>query len=110
MTLLCLQGGTLYDPRNGVAGDVRDLWIEDGRIVPPPVDSTRRADRTIDARGLVIMPGGVDMHCHIAGPKVNSARKMLPEDRRNGEVLPRRGRFRSGTIGSMPSTFGPSFG
>lgn len=109
MTLLCLQGGTLYDPRNGVAGDVRDLWIEDGRIVPPPVDSTRRADRTIDARGLVIMPGGVDMHCHIAGPKVNSARKMLPEDRRNGEVLPRRGRFRSGTIGSMPSTFATGY-
>ncbi|WLD10682.1 formylmethanofuran dehydrogenase subunit A [Planctellipticum variicoloris] len=109
MTLLCLQGGNLYDPRHGIDGEVRDLWIEDGRIVATPADAARRADRTIDARGLVVMPGGVDMHCHIAGPKVNSARKMLPEDRRNGEVFPRRGRFRSGTIGSMPSTFATGY-
>ncbi len=33
-------------------------------------------------RGLVVMPGGIDMHCHIAGPKVNVARKMRPEEKR----------------------------
>ena len=28
------------------------------------------------------MPGGIDMHCHIAGPKANMARKMRPEEKR----------------------------
>ena len=43
---------------------------------------TVRPDRTLDAAGLVVMPGGIDMHCHIAGPKVNVARKMRPEEKR----------------------------
>ncbi len=78
-TLLRIAGGMLYDPANGVDGEVRDLWIDGGRIVPPPNDPSVRAARTIDAAGLVVMPGGVDMHCHIAGPKVNAARRMRPE-------------------------------
>ena len=40
---------------------------------------TSRPTRVIDAAGLVVMPGGVDMHCHIAGSKVNTARMMCPE-------------------------------
>ena len=39
--------------------------------------------------GLVVMPGGVDMHCHIAGPKVNAARKMRPEQKRKAEKVVR---------------------
>ncbi len=53
---------------------------------------------------MVVMPGGVDMHCHIAGPKVNLARKMRPEDHRN-DVMPRTSITRSGTGGSVPSIF-----
>ena len=29
------------------------------------------------------MPGGVDIHCHIAGSKVNAARQLRPEDHRD---------------------------
>ena len=28
-----LKGGRIYDPANGVRGEVRDLWLRDGRIV-----------------------------------------------------------------------------
>jgi len=109
MTLLCIQGGTVYDPRNGIDGEVRDLWAEDGRIVEPPTDASRRPDRTLDATGLVVMPGGIDMHCHIAGPKVNTARKMMPDEKRVSEPV-RRTRFtRSGTTGSVPSTFATGY-
>ena len=38
--------------------------------------------RVVDAGGQYVMPGGIDMHCHIAGPKVNVARKMRPEEKR----------------------------
>ena len=82
-----IAGGTVYDPANGIDGEVRDLWIADGRIVAPPSDPAVRVSRTIDAAGLVVMPGGIDMHCHIAGPKVNAARRMLPDERRRSPAI-----------------------
>jgi len=103
MTLLKIAGGRVVDPANGVEDEVRDVWIEGGKVVAAPVDPEARPDRTIDARGLVVMPGGVDVHCHIAGSKVNAARMMRPEDKAG--VVPRGPGMRSGTLGSVPSTF-----
>src|SRR5262249_47958143 len=57
----------------------------------------------------VIMPGGVDMHAHIAGPKVNVARKLRPEDKRRSPVIRRTPITRSGTTGSTPSTFATGY-
>ena len=85
-SLFKIAGGTVYDPLHGVDGLVRDVWIRDGRIIAAPTDPSVRPDKTLDATGLVVMPGGIDMHCHIAGPKVNVARKM----RRRKSGLPRR--------------------
>jgi formylmethanofuran dehydrogenase subunit A len=107
--LVKISGGTVYDPANGVASEVRDLWIEGGKIVALPSDSAIRPAKTIDATGLVVMPGGIDMHCHIAGPKVNAARKLRPEDHRNAEPLSRTALTRSGTCGSVPSTFSTGY-
>ena len=45
------------------------------------------------------------MHAHIAGPKVNVARKLRPEDRRDSPTFPRTDLLRSGTRGSTPTTF-----
>jgi formylmethanofuran dehydrogenase subunit A len=104
MTLLKIAGGRLIDPANGVEDEVRDVWIGDGRVIEAPADPEVKADRTIDARGYVVMPAGVDVHCHIAGGKVNAARMLRPEDRRPAPVrstIP----VRSGTGGSVPSTF-----
>ncbi|MDG3006401.1 formylmethanofuran dehydrogenase subunit A [Paludisphaera mucosa] len=106
MSTLRIAGGRVIDPANGVNDVVGDLWIEDGRVTAPPADPGFRADRTIDARGYVVMPGGVDVHSHIAGSKVNAARIMRPEERRGEDRVMRRWRsFRSGTIGSVPSSF-----
>jgi formylmethanofuran dehydrogenase subunit A len=103
-----IAGGYVYDPLNGVDGQVQDIWVQAGRIVPAPAFGIR-ADRTLDAAGYVVMPGGVDMHCHIAGPKVNMGRKMRPEEKRQGEVIPRTLTTHSGTLGSVPSTFATGF-
>ena len=107
MTLLKIAGGRLVDPANGVEDEVRDVWIDGGTVVEAPVDPERKPDRTIDARGLVVMPGGVDVHCHIAGSKVNAARAMCPEDKTG--VVRRAGGRRSGTLGSVPSTFATGY-
>ena len=82
MTLLRIAGGRVIDPANGIDDEVRDVWISDGRVVAAPADPGVKADRTIDARGYVVMPAGVDVHCHIAGGKVNAARMLRPEDKR----------------------------
>jgi len=107
--LIKISGGVVYDPANGVDGEVRDLWIDGAKIIPAPTDPAVRPTREIDARGLVVMPGGVDMHCHIAGPKVNVARKMRPEEKRKAEVLHRTANTHSGTMGSVPSTFATGY-
>lgn len=73
---------------------------------PPPI---RRWFRILDAEGLCVMPGGVDMHCHIAGPKVNVARKMMPDNKRLAEKVVRTPFTRSGTMGSVPSTFATGY-
>jgi formylmethanofuran dehydrogenase subunit A len=71
-----LAGGTLHDPATGRDGVVADIWVEDGRIVAPPADAT--AFTRIDATGLVVLPGGVDLHSHVAGPKVAHGRRIAP--------------------------------
>lgn len=104
-----ISQGTVYDPANGVDGEVRDIWILDGRIVDAPTDAAVRPSRVIDAAGLVVMPGGIDMHCHIAGPKVNVARKMRPEEKRKAELIHSTKLTHSGTMGSVPSTFATGY-
>jgi formylmethanofuran dehydrogenase subunit A len=104
-----ISRGTVYDPANDIDGEVRDLWIAGGKIVAAPSDPAIRPTREIDAAGLVVMPGGVDMHCHIAGPKVNVARKMRPEEKRKTQVLHRTVNTHSGTLGSVPSTFATGY-
>jgi formylmethanofuran dehydrogenase subunit A len=99
-----IVNGRVYDPINGIDGEVRDVCIQDGKIVasvPPEA-------KQIDASGMVVMPGGVDIHCHIAGPKVNLARKLQPEDHRF-DVHPRTAVTRSGTGGTVPSTFATGY-
>lgn len=109
MTITCIKSGTVYDPQNAIDGEVRDVWMEDGRIIAAPTDPETRPDKTIDATGLVVMPGGVDMHCHIAGPKVNTARKMMPDEKRVAKPVKRTAFTRSGTGGSVPSTFATGY-
>jgi len=102
--MLRIINGRVYDPANNIDGEVRELCIEDGRIVATVPPEAKR----IDATGMVIMPGGVDIHCHIAGPKVNLARKLQPEDHRL-DVHPGTPFTRSGTGGIVPSTFATGY-
>ena len=107
--LVQISQGTVYDPANGIDGEVRDLWISAGRLVAAPTDPSIRPTRVIDGSGLVVMPGGIDMHCHSAGPKVNVARKMRPEEKRKAEQIHSTKLTHSGTMGSVPSTFATGY-
>jgi len=100
VTSIRITGGAVHDPANHVDGEIRDVCLKDGKVVDDVASDARR----IDARGMVVMPGGVDIHAHIAGPKVNAARKLTLDERR-GDPVDRTSLLRSGTGGLVPSTF-----
>ena len=79
---IVLKGAKVYDPVHGVSGAVADVAMKDGRIVA--LAPGEAADETVDCSGHVVMAGGIDMHSHIGGGKVNLARLLLPELQRSG--------------------------
>src|SRR5579871_6821781 len=83
--LTCIKDGHVIDPANGRDG-VGDVWMRDGRIVEAPAGAA--AHETFDASGKIIMAGGIDIHSHIAGWSVNTARLLLPEFRLGVPVRP----------------------
>jgi formylmethanofuran dehydrogenase subunit A len=101
-----LTGGCLYDPANGVDGEVRDLYIRDGHILDgPPAESP---DRTYDLTGKLVMAGAIDLHTHIGGGKVNIARAMLPELQGRDDATSRSGgRYSFGP--ATPSTLATGY-
>ncbi len=100
--MLGIVNGRVYDPRNGIDGEVRDIWIADGRIVSAE-EVNRAQAQIIEATGMVVMPGGVDIHSHIVGAKVNAGRKFRPEDHRD-HVRTRTTFSRSGAGYTVPTT------
>ncbi|WP_237154622.1 formylmethanofuran dehydrogenase subunit A [Oryzibacter oryziterrae] len=72
-----LKGGTVVDPVSGETR-VRDVFIEDGRIISSPA-AGEAIDQVHDCRGKIIMAGAVDVHSHIAGGNVTMSRLLLPE-------------------------------
>jgi formylmethanofuran dehydrogenase subunit A len=73
-----ISGGHIIDPANGHDG-IGDIWMRDGRIVEAPLGAVAHA--RYDAAGKIVMAGAIDIHSHIAGWSVNTARLMLPEFR-----------------------------
>jgi formylmethanofuran dehydrogenase subunit A len=102
--MLRIKGGKVYDPANGIDGVVKDICIDSGKIVAD-VD----AGRTIDATGMIVFPGGVDVHTHVAGASINFARAMTPENQRRAVAFIRSQVHRSGVGGVTPSTFATGY-
>ena len=102
--MLRIKGGKVYDPANNINGEVRDVCISDGRIVAD-VDG----GRTIDATGMIVFPGGVDVHTHVAGAAINFARAMTPEDHRKAHPFLHTPLRRAGVGGATPTTFATGY-
>ena len=98
---LLIKNGFVYDPINGVNGEKMDIAIRDGKIVENVNESKAMK---IDASGMTVMPGGVDIHCHIAGSEVNTGRLLRPEDHFR-DFERKTPNTRSGVGHSVPSTF-----
>jgi dihydroorotase len=60
-----IKGGHVVDPKNGLSA-VRDVAIKDGRIAAVEQNiPASRASKTVDASGLHVTPGLIDIHVHV---------------------------------------------
>jgi dihydroorotase len=70
MTALVIRGGHLIDPAAGVDGP-KDILLKDGRVAeiagPGKLKATNGAE-VLDATGLTVAPGLIDMHVHLREP------------------------------------------
>ena len=63
---LLIRGGELFDG-TGAAGRALDVAVTNGRVVAIGAQLVEEAREVIDARGLVVAPGFVDIHSHADG-------------------------------------------
>lgn len=64
MSATLIRNGHIIDPANH-RDEIADLLIADGKIAEP---SSSAADEEIDARGLIVAPGLIDIHVHLREP------------------------------------------
>src|SRR5258708_795357 len=66
---LLIKGGHLIDPAARVDAPM-DLLLKDGRVaeVALPNKIKGSADEKVDARGLIVAPGFIDLHVHLREP------------------------------------------
>jgi formylmethanofuran dehydrogenase subunit A len=99
--IIKLTGGKVYDPTNKIDGEVRDIYVADGKIIAPAPEA--KIDKEYDLRGRIVMAGAIDPHTHIGGGKVTIARMLMPEDHEKDEVA-HTAITRAGTGHALPST------
>jgi dihydroorotase len=96
---ILIQGGRICDPANA-ADRVADVLIVDGKIAAIDRSLPTADGRILDARGLVVAPGLIDMHVHLRDPG-----QTHKEDIASGTAAAVRGGFTS--VACMPNTIPP---
>ncbi len=93
---LVLRQGRIIDPSQGL-DKVADLGVEDGRIaeIAPRIREPGRKE--IDARGLIVAPGFIDMHVHLREPGREDTETI-----QTGTLAAARGGFTA--VACMPNT------
>src|SRR3954470_5110187 len=76
---LVIRGGTVVTAEKTL---LADIGIKDGKIAE--VRPNLSAKKMIGAKGRLVMPGGVDSHCHVE--QLSSMGKMCADDFYSGSV------------------------
>jgi len=93
---LILRQGRIVDPSQKL-DKVADLGIEDGRVAEIAPAIRKKARKEIDARGLLLFPGFIDMHVHLREPGREDAETI-----ETGTNAAARGGFTA--VACMPNT------
>ncbi len=90
-----IKNGTLVNPR-GLSGQY-DVLVEDGVIAKIATSIEAEADEVLNAAGCWVMPGFIDMHCHLREPG-----QEYKEDIETGTLAAAYGGFTG--VACMPNT------
>ncbi|XCP86303.1 dihydroorotase [Roseburia hominis] len=93
---LLIQNGHVVDPATKLDA-VCDVLVEDGRIAKVARQIEETAEQVVDASGLYVMPGFIDLHVHLRVPGLT-----YKEDLSTGGAAAARGGVT--TICAMPNT------
>jgi dihydroorotase len=93
---LILRQGRIVDPSQKL-NKVVDIGIEEGRIAEIAPKIRKKGRKEIDARGLVVLPGFIDMHVHLREPGREDAETI-----ESGTNAAARGGFTG--VACMPNT------
>ena len=95
--MLLIKGGRLIDPSQGIDG-IADLLVEDGVVsgMAQHIDPPEHAE-VIDATGMIVSPGFIDVHCHLREPGFEDQETIA-----TGTLAAARGGFT--TVCAMPNT------
>ena len=96
MNNLHLKNGRVIDPANNI-DEVRDLVVIDGKIATHPAPNAE----VIDATGLIVAPGLIDIHVHLREPGQTHKETIA-----SGTAAAAAGGFT--TIVAMPNTAPPT--
>jgi dihydroorotase len=99
MSDILILNGRLVDPANGVDAE-RDLLLRHGKVAAvekPGGLSDVKAKEVIDAKGLIVAPGLVDVHVHLREPG-----QTYKESIKTGTAAAAAGGFT--TVVAMPNT------
>ena len=94
--LTVVRNGRIVDPASG-RDEPGDLWLRDGRIADRPADGEAEGAGVIDATGLVVLPGLIDLHAHLCEPGYE-----YREDLESGALAAAAGGFTA--VACMPDT------
>ena len=64
---ILLKNGTIIDYASNT-NEKLDILVEDGKIIKIGKEIVETADKVLDCTKLYIMPGMIDMHCHLREP------------------------------------------
>lgn len=80
MTSLLIKNALIFDGEAETLSGEGDILVRDGRIEAIAERIGARADRELDARGRVVMPGLIDAHFHANTPSIDvaAADRMAP--------------------------------
>jgi len=67
MSTLLIKNGRVVDPANGIDA-LKDVYVRDGKVEKVEKGLLDSADEVIDAEGLLVTPGLVDLHVHFREP------------------------------------------
>jgi dihydroorotase len=100
--MLRIKNGRVIDPASGTDAHL-DVWLDGNRVArvapsadAPAQDGTLNGE-TLDARGLVVAPGFIDLHCHLREPGGESSETI-----ETGTLAAARGGFTA--VCPMPNT------